>query len=207
MLANAREKHAPPLKADTAPAAASSKSAAEDDAQPKPGWYGEAHTGGAVVVVTSFATDSAEARRFNRGLQRPVTYAALSLINVGSPAPVVLAQLQASLLLDTGETVPSFGIPELLSRGAGQNAEMRSRLVEPQAVAFGAMIPDLPVCTEANFSWARVAAVNIQLESGAVTVSGRVMTAQEKLDLLGNTRIQASPDPQSRAAEAWYKDL
>ncbi|HPK37054.1 MAG TPA: hypothetical protein PLH01_02110, partial [Kiritimatiellia bacterium] len=54
------------------------------------GWYGEAHQDGLLLVVTSFHTNSVESRAFNRALRKPVSYATLSVINLGSAAPVVL---------------------------------------------------------------------------------------------------------------------
>lgn len=209
IIANTREQHAPSAAGPEVPRAAAPARQAtpEDDALVRPGWYGEVRSDGVIIVVTSFETNTAESQRFNRGLFKPVTYATLSLINTGCPTPVVLSSFQSGISLDNGETVQSLSISELLSRGAGQRSELRDRLAEPQKVAFGAMIPDIPICMEADFSWSRVTAVTIRLGAHAVVVPGRVMAAEEKQKLIEATATKHRPSDTNNTAEMWFKNL
>jgi len=209
VIANTREKVAPRAADPDVPRAATPARQAtpEDDALVKPGWYGEVRADGVVIVVTSFDAATAEARRFNRGLLKPVSYATLSLINTGCPTPVTLTSFQSGLSLDNGEKVQSLAISELLSRGAGQRSEVRERLAEPQKVAFGAMIPDTPICMEADFSWSRVTAVTVQLGTHSVVVPGHVMTAEEKQKLIETPAAKQRPSGTNNTAELWFKNL
>jgi len=87
-------------------------------------------------------------------------------------------------------------------------AEIGKRLAAPYSLPLGGMIPDVPVCLEQGFDWARVSAVTVNVGQRALTLRGRMMSAAEKLSLL-----QQSPPPpptnapSARAAETWYKNL
>ena len=175
----------------------------------KPGWYGELQLDGLLLVVTAFEDNASEAIRFNRRLNKPVSYATASIINHGSPAPVVLQSLQAVLILDSGETLQSLAVKPLLEQKSEANADLLRRLTEPQELVVGAMLPDLPICLEANFPWAHVTAVALRFSTRTVAVPGRMMTADEKRTLLDKS---APPHATSACvtnttAEAWFKNL
>ncbi len=181
--------------------------APEDQSLFKPGWYGELKQEGLMAVVSSFAEDAAESRLFNRRVAKPVSYAVLSVINLGCSSPVVLRSLQVGLLLDSGEEVQSLAVKPLLNP-SGMNESLLKRLVEPQKLAIGVMVPDIPVCREQGFQWGRVRGVKLTFDSGTVTIPGRMMTAVEKRALLEKAAV---PKPAAAttnlAAEAWFKDL
>lgn len=207
---NFYEKHVP--SAAGAPAtvlegAAGAPAQPEDRSLVKPGWYGELQRDGVLAVVSSFAENAFESRQFNRRLSKPVSYATLSVINLGSPVPVVLRSLQVGLLLDSGEEVQSMEVKPLLSMADGNNSLVR-RLAEPQTLAAGAMVPDIPVCLEPGFQWERVCGVKITLSAGTVMIPGRMMTVPEKRALLEKaTASRSSSASTNLSAEAWFKDL
>ncbi len=186
---------------------ASEPVAPEDPSLFKPGWYGELKKDGVLAVVSSFAENAAESRQFNRRVAKPVSYAVLSVVNLGCSSPVVLRSLQVGLLLDSGEEVQSLAVKPLL-HPSGMNESLLKRLVEPQKLAIGVMVPDIPVCREPGFQWGRVRGVKVTFEAGTVTIPGRMMTAGEKRVLLEKATV---PKPASAttnlAAEAWFKDL
>lgn len=171
------------------------------------GWYGEARQDGLLLVVTAFHADSAESRSFNRALRKPVSYATLSVINLGSATPVVLKRAEVFLLLDSGETRPSLEVKPLLAPHS-EHAALRKRLAVPREVTAGGMVADLPVCTERDFPWERVAAVLVSLNDRTCTIPGRLMTEKEKRALLEqNTERAATVSATNRDAEAWFKHL
>ena len=179
----------------------------EDRSLIKPGWYGETRQEGVLAVVSSFDENASESRQFSRRLKRPVSYATLSVINLGSPVPVVLQSLQAGLLLDSGEEVSSLDVKPLLHTTGGNEALLR-RLVVPQTLAAGAMVPDIPVCQKPDFQWERVRGVKLTVSDRTVVVPGRMMTAEEKRVMLEKvTAPQAHSASTNLSAEAWFKDL
>jgi hypothetical protein len=197
----------------------------EDTALFKPGWYGERLEIGVMVIVSSFAENAAESRAFNRFTSRPVSYAALTLINQDSPIPVALSTARIKAFLDTGEEVQSLNIIEQLK--AGDNARrLIQRLAGLKQLTAGAMAADIPVCLPERFDWTRVQAVKITLESRELIVPGRMMTADEKRAWSGpdggaprppavpeTTAVPAPagaparPADTNRSSEAWFKDL
>ena len=179
----------------------------EDDALIKPGWYGELQQDGLFLVVSSFGDNTLESRRFNRHLLKPVSYAALSLINVGASTPVTLQNLQVGLHLESGEKVQSLDLRPLLEQKAGINTELLQRLKVPHDLAAGTMFPDIPICTETNFPWARVTAVTVTFSSQAVTIPGRMMTATEKQALLDKRPSDRQPEGTNTSAETWFKNF
>jgi len=171
------------------------------------GWYGEAHQDGLLLVVTSFHTNSVESRAFNRALRKPVSYATLSVINLGSAAPVVLRRAEVFFLLDSGETQSSLEVKPLLAPHS-EHAALRKRLAVPREVKGGGMVADLPICVERDFPWERVAAVLISLHDRTCTIPGRMMTEKEKRALLEqNTERASTANTTNRDAEAWFKHL
>lgn len=187
--------------------AAGAPAGPEDRSLVKPGWYGELQRDGVLMVVSSFPENASESRQFSRRLSRPVSYATLSVINLGSPVPVVLRSVQVGLLLDSGEEVQSVAVKPLLSM-EDSNRNLVRRLAEPQTLAAGAMAPDIPVCLEPDFQWERVRGVKVTLNSGAVVVPGRMMTAPEKRALLEKATASGnSPASTNLSAEAWFRDL
>lgn len=173
----------------------------------KPGWYGELQLDGLLLVVTAFEDNASEALRFNRRLYKPVSYATASIINYGSPVPVVLQSLQAGLSLDSGETVQSLAVRPLLEQKTTANADLLRRLTEPQELVVGAMLPDLPICVETNFPWAHVSAVSLRFSTRTVAVPGRMMTADEKRALLDKSAPPRPANVTNITAEAWFKNL
>ena len=179
----------------------------EDQSLFKPGWYGELQQAGVMAVVSSFAENASESRQFSRRVAKPVSYAVLSVVNLGSSSPVVLRSLQVGLLLDSGEEVQSLVVKPLLHPSAG-NESLFKRLVEPQTLAVGVMAPDIPVCREPGFQWERVRGVKVTFDTGTVTIPGRMMTAEEKRALLERTTVSKNASSTTNlAAEAWFKDL
>ena len=178
-----------------------------NDALVKPGWYGEYQQDGVVLVVSSYEENAFESRCFNRRLAKPVSYAALSAINLGCATPVVLNSLRVGLRLDSGETVQSLAIEPLLAKNASTNGDLLKRLAPPQRLAIGDMLPDVPICMEADFSWSRVTAVTVTLDAREVLIPGRIMTAAEKNAMLEkNTERRPSAKTQG-SAESWFKNL
>lgn len=173
----------------------------------KPGWYGEVQSDGVMAVISSFPENAAESLQFNRRTRKPVSYATLSVINMGSPSPVVLRHLRVGLLLDSGEEIQSLAVPPLL-RTPGSEESLLGRLAEPQRLATGAMLPDIPICLEEGVSWEHVRGVRLMLEHAVLTVPGRMMTADEKRALIEKTPAQPVPVPSTNlSAEAWFKTL
>lgn len=208
-IANLLDRHAP-AAANTPerPVAVSpNRSTPEDNNLIKPGWYGELLADGALLVITSYQEDAAESRSFNRGLLKPVSYATLSIINIGNSIPVSLTSPQVTLHLENGETVQSLTVQELLSPGNEQKEALRKRLAKQAEAPLGGMLPDIPICVDAPFDWSRVAGVAVQIGAHTVTVPGRTMSVQEKSALLPNSTRPSSPKHDSRIAEDWYKNL
>lgn len=179
----------------------------EDNALVKPGWYGEFQQGGLFLVVASFEDNAADAKRFCRRLFKPVSFATLSLINLGSPEPVVLKSLQVVLRMDSGEEIQSLAVKPLLEQKAGANADLLQSLTVPRTLAAGAMFPDIPVCQETNFPWAHVSAVTVSLSSRNITIPGRMMTVNEKQMMLDKASVSRQPNNTNITAEAWFKHL
>ncbi|MEI7901129.1 MAG: hypothetical protein WCK89_12830 [bacterium] len=188
----------PPAVADTLP---------EDNALVKPGWYGELQQDKLLLVVSSFEDNAAEARLFCRRLFKPISYATLSLINLGTAVPVVLQSLQVSLHLDSGEEVPSLAVRPLLEKKAGVNAGLLQRLTVPLALSAGAMLPDIPICQETNFPWAHVTAVSVSLSSRTLTIPGRMMTVSEKQAMLDHAAETRPPGGTNMTADTWFNNL
>ena len=113
-----------------------------------------AWSNGVQVVVTSFEENAAESRAFNRNTSEPVTYATLTIINLGNPQPVTLARTRVTLLLESGEEVPSMDVKPLL-RLSALDDQMRQRLTEPRMIAPGMMAADIPICLSSQFRWER----------------------------------------------------
>ena len=174
----------------------------------KSGWYGELQQDGLLLVVTSFPDDARETVQFNRRTGKPVSYATLSVINLGCKTPVVLKTLEVALQLDSGATVQSLAVCPLLAQNIQANADLLKRLAVPQAIAVGTMLPDIPLCQEPGFSWNRVSAVRVALATGTLSVPGRLMSAEEKNALLLRTSKQPrSTHATNVSAEAWLKDF
>ena len=179
----------------------------EDNALVKPGWYGELQQEGLLLVVTSFGDNAAETKRFEKRLFKPVSYASLSLINLGSSVPIILQSLEVGLHMDSGEVVKSLPVKPLLEQKADTNTALLRLLTAPYTLAAGAMLPDIPVCQETNFPWARVTAVTVSLSSHDLTIPGRMMTAAEKQTMLEKTTANRKTSGTNITAEAWFKNL
>lgn len=189
------------------PAEPSGPAAPEDDSLIKPGWYGEILSGGILLVVTSYAEDASESRRFNKGLFRPVAYATLSVINTGSPGPASLASPCVTLILDSGERAPSLDLRDVLTHGGAQAEAVAARLSANKELPLGGMIADIPVCMDAPYDWSRVVGVEVKLGTGVVTVPGRMMSADEKQAILFRGENRRHPATTNTPAEEWFKDL
>jgi len=193
---------------NTAVSSARPAPAIGDNALVKSGWYGELQQDGLLLVITSFPDSSDETQRFNRRTRKPVSYATLSVINLGSPVPPVLKTLEVTLRLDSGETVQSLAVKPLLTQNMRDNADLLDRLNLPQEIPIGAMLPDIPLCQEPGFSWNRVSAVLVTLGPRTFGVPGRLMTAEEKANLIVHTAKSHRPNnATNRSAEAWFKDF
>ncbi|MDD4442477.1 MAG: hypothetical protein PHX41_11350 [Kiritimatiellae bacterium] len=179
--------------------------AGEDRSLFKPGWYGEGQQDGVLAVVTSYEENAAEARAFNRIVTEPVAYAVLTVINLGSPLPVVLSRTRVTLLLESGEEVQSLEVKPLM-RLAALDDRMRQRLAEPRTVVPGAMAADIPVCLDSHFRWQRVRAVKVALQAGDLLVAGRMLTAEEKRALMERS-ASGKNAVTNLSAETWFKDL
>jgi hypothetical protein len=169
------------------------------------GWYGEGQENGVMVSLASFAESTAAAQRFNRLVPRPMSYAALTVINLSSPLPVVLQSVRVGLLLDSGEEVQSLDVKPLLNA----DEHMKRRLSEPQTLAAGAMAPDIPICLEAGFPWERVRGVKVTFEDRALFIPGRMLATEEKNALLEKPGAAKAPAAAATnlTGEAWFKDL
>ena len=178
----------------------------EDDSLFKSGWYGELQFDGVMAVISSFPENASESRQFNRRVAKPVSYATLSVINLGKAEPVFMQKAQVGLLLDSGEEVQSLAVKSLLRVAVG-NESLFARLTEPLTLAVGAMAPDIPICQEPDFSWEHVRGVRIMFNSKTVTIPGRMMTAAEKRALADTVAPKANTSNTNLSAEAWFKDL
>ncbi len=177
----------------------------EDRSLFKPGWHGEGQENGVHVVVTSFEEHAAEARAFNRTTTEPVTYATLTVINLGSPQPVTLTRTRLTLLLTSGEEVESKDVKPLM-RLSALDDRMRQRLAAPRMITPGMMAADIPVCLDSQFRWERVRAVKVSFLAGDLLVTGHLFTADEKRALM-----EQSSTPKKAvtnlSAEAWFKEM
>jgi len=195
------------LDQDPPPSQRPATSKSEDTALIKPGWYGELQQEGVLLVVTSFPENATESRRFNRRLLQPVSYATLSIINLGGSERAVLNTLEVTLRLDSGQTAQSLAVKPLLSSHESNTALLK-RLALPQEIAVGTMIPDIPICQTPEFSWDRVIAVTVALENRTFTIPGRMVSAEEKLALAEKSVKQhRSTSTTNRSAEAWFKNF
>ncbi len=186
---------------------AAAEGATEDGALVKPGWYGELQQDRLLLVVTSFEDHAAETRQFCRRLSKPVSYATLSLINLGTLEPVVLRSLEVGLRLDSGEELQSWAVRPLLEQKRDLNGDLLPLLTVPRTLAAGAMLPDIPVCRETNFPWAHVTAVTVNLGSGPLAIPGRLMTEVEKRALLAKATVARPAGATNTTAEAWFKNM
>ena len=177
----------------------------EDHSLFKPGWYGEGQSNGVQVVLTSFEENAAESRAFSRNTTEPVTYATLTVINLGNPQPVTLARTRVTLLLESGEEVQSMDVKPLL-RLSALDSQMRQRLAEPRVIAPGMMAADIPICLNSQFRWERARAVKVSFQTGDLLIAGRVLTADEKRNL---TEQAAKPQNTvtNLSAEDWFKEM
>ncbi len=189
------------------PSSAQHPAKTEDTALTKPGWYGELQQDGVLLVLTSFPENATESRQFNRRLLKPVSYATLSIINLGSAERPILNALEVALRLDSGETAQSLAVRPLLAHHAA-TAALLERLAVPQEIAVGAMAADIPVCLAPSFPWDRVTAVAVTLGKRTFTVPGRMVTAEEKRAMIEKSaNHQRSASTTNRSAEAWFKNF
>jgi hypothetical protein len=177
----------------------------EDRSLFKPGWYGEGQSNGVQVVITSFEENATESRAFNRTTTEPVTYATLTVINLGNPLPVTLARTRVTLLLESGEEVQSMDVKPLL-RLSALDSRMRQRLAEPRMITPGMVAADIPICLDSQFRWSRARAVRVSFQAGDLLIAGRVLTADEKRNL-----TEQASKPQNTitnlSAEEWFKGM
>lgn len=193
---------------EVTPSSARRPAKAEDTALIKPGWYGELQQDGVLLVLTSFPENATESRQFNRRLLKPVSYATLSIINLGGAERAILNALEVALRLDSGETAHSLAVRPLLAAHHAANAALLERLAVPQEIAVGAMAADIPVCLAPAFPWDRVAAVSVTIGKRTFTVPGRMVTAEEKRAMIGKSAShQRSASTTNRSAEAWFKNF
>jgi len=190
----------------TAPAS-SAPTQETDNALVKPGWYGEIQQDGLLLIVSSYEEKAFESKQFNSRLFKPVSYATLTVINLGCSRPVVLNSFQIKAHLSTGEVVQSLPLGPLLSQNAQHNSDLTKRLALPQTLAIGGMLPDIPVCMEPGFSWARVNAVTVAPGPHEIVIPGRLMTAEEKKSLLSKNTARHPISEDKGAAESWFKGL
>lgn len=182
--------------------------AAEDQSLFKSGWYGELQQDGVLLVVSSFPENAAESRSFNRRIMKSVSYAALSVVNLGRSTPVALRTLQVKLLLDSGEEVQSLDVRPLLQARADANRELLARLETPLTLAAGGMAPDIPICLESPFDWGRVRAVTVGLSPKECVVQGRMLTADQKREMVEKpARKRDASTSTNVTAESWFKGL
>lgn len=189
------------------PSASTGQAVPEDDSLIKPGWYGEILSGGILLVITSYAEESSESRRFNKGLFKPVAYATLSVINTGSAGPATLASPRVTLILESGEREPALDLHDVLTHGGAQAEAAAARLSSNKELPLGGMIADIPICMDAPYDWSRVVGVEVQLGAGAVTVPGKMMTAAEKQTFLFRGEARPSASATNVSAEEWFKNL
>ena len=178
-----------------------------DNSLVKTGWYGELQYDGLLLIVSAYEENAVESKQFNSRLPKPVSYATLTVINLGNPTPVVLSKLQVGIHLTGGEVVQSLPIKPLLDHNADVNSDLIKRLALPLQLAIGGMLPDIPICMESGFSWSRVSAVTVPLGVQELSVRGRVMTAEEKKTMLEKSKSSRSASDGKGAAETWFKNL
>jgi len=192
---------------EATPSSAQRPAKTEDTSLIKPGWYGELQQDGVLLVITSFPENATESRQFNRRLLKPVSYATLSIINLGGAERAILNALEVALRLDSGEAQRSLVVRPLLAHHAA-NTALLERLAVPQEIAVGAMAADIPVCLAPDFPWDRVNAVAVTLGERTFNVPGRMVTAEEKLAMVEKSANQnRSASTTNRSAEAWFKDF
>lgn len=201
----------PELMTKTAPAPQPPPAASRvetDSSLVKPGWYGELKQRNLMLVVSSYGEEAEESRTFNARLFKPVSYATLSVINLGCPDPVQLCKLEVELVLGSGERVSSLPIEPLLSQKASANSELLTRLALPRTIAVGEMLSDIPICLDPLFSWTNVVAVAATVGVQEIVVPGRVMTVKEKRELLDRPIAKPAAAPHAGpSAETWYKGM
>jgi len=171
---------APPKTAEPLVDACAADAGPLDTSLVKPGWYGEIQTSHILLSVTSFESNTTESRRFNRGLLKPVSYAALSVMNMSRDLTLSVDGSNTLLILDDGTELPCLALERLFAHRAVE------RFAAKRQVAPGMIAADIPICMEADFSWKRVAAVRVNLGNLPTVVPGRYMTAQEKAELLAS---------------------
>jgi len=180
----------------------------EDQSLFKSGWYGELQQDGVLLVIASFPENAAESRRFNRRIRKDVSYATLSVVNLGSPAPVTLRSLQVTLLLDSGEAIQSLDVRPLLQARGDQNRELLARLETPLTLVAGGMAPDIPICFESQPDWDRVRGVKVTFLPNEYVVRGRILTADQKREIVEKpARKQGGTSSTNVTAESWFKGL
>jgi len=173
----------------------------------QPGWYGEKQKDGILFVLNSFDRKSETAERFNRRLTRSVSYATLTLINLGHSAPWTLSAYRATLHFNNGQTASSLDVVPLLRRNDAQNTTLTERLARPPSVALGGMLADLPLCAEHDMDWSAVTSVTLTLGKSEVDIPGRLLTQEEKAALLSGGKEKKQPTRANGSAESWFKNL
>ena len=182
-----------------------------------PGWYGKTQAKGIEAVVVSFAENAPESRAFNRLLRQRVSYATMTVSNENRPQPAVLLSANVTLMLTTGEELPSLEAKPLLRVESTDEALVR-HLAATRTLATGEMAIDIPICVNADFRWERVGAVKLTFDGFVLLVPGRMVTADEKFSLLMKSDAAAKPAEAppagsqpaastNQSAEAWLKDL
>ena len=178
-----------------------------DNALTAPGWYGEKQQDGILLVITSFAENTVESARFNGRLAKPASYATFSIVNLGRATPIVVNRFQAKVHLDDGTTVSSLEVGALLKKNDALNKALAERLSAPQKLAVGGMLADLPLCLEKGFPWSRATSVTLTVDSQEITVTGRLLTSEEKGSLLKRGTDKRSSATTQGTVESWFKDL
>ena len=165
----------------------------------KPGWYGEADQDDVTCVLVSFKENAVESRQFQRRLNTPVSYATLSIMNLGLK-PAVVDSLKLKLYAGGGRHYDSLPAEELLSERRSLNGDLLLLLETPKTLKAGQMLSSIPICMPASFDWGGVTSVVMTVNGKPLKIDGKMLTAEEKQKM-----VESSP-AQTKEKEDLEKD-
>lgn len=173
----------------------------------KPGWYGEAEKDGVTYVLVSFNENAAESRQFQRRLTTRISYAMLSVMNLGMKTAVV-DTLTPLIHCENQQTHSALSAKELLLKKRMENEKLLEMLEIPKELKSGQMLSSVPVCMPPEFEWNQVQSAEFVLNGKPIKIKGRMYTADEKREMMNSSEAQSKTNaaPKSSGSPMNYYD-
>lgn len=161
----------------------------------KPGWYGETEKNGVTFVLSSFQENAIESRRFHQRIDTHVSFATLSVMNLGMK-PAIIDSLTPELYCKDNQSYSALPVKELLMKKETGNEDLLALLETPKELKSGQMLSAVPICMPADFQWNEVKSVEFTLNGEPLKIEGRMFTAEEKRKM-----VEVPTDTQSKTSE------